>query len=99
MNLGRNDDVHRSYPVLRSERDDEVSCRKKTIVVPLSSMPSSKEIETAVAQLSSEELATFRAWFMHFDATAWDTQFEQDVSVLPPSTVATPPLSRSNQTA
>ena len=43
-------------------------------------MPSSKEIETAVAQLSSEELATFRAWFMDFDATAWDTQFEQDVS-------------------
>ena len=43
-------------------------------------MPSSKEIETAVAQLSSEELATFRAWFMDFDATVWDTQFEQDVS-------------------
>ena len=43
-------------------------------------MPSSKEIETAVAQLSAEELAAFRAWFMEFDAAEWDTQFEQDVS-------------------
>jgi hypothetical protein len=43
-------------------------------------VPSSKEIETAVAQLSAEELAAFRAWFMKFDAEEWDTQFEQDVS-------------------
>ena len=43
-------------------------------------MSGSKEIETAVAQLSAEELAAFRAWFMEFDAAEWDTQFEQDVS-------------------
>ena len=43
-------------------------------------MSGSKEIETAITQLSAEELAAFRAWFMEFDAAEWDTQFEQDVS-------------------
>ena len=43
-------------------------------------MSGSKEIETAVAQLSAEELAAFREWFLEFDAAEWDTQFEQDAS-------------------
>jgi hypothetical protein len=38
------------------------------------------EIEHAVSELSREELSEFRAWFLAFDATAWDRQFEQDVA-------------------
>ena len=34
-----------------------------------------KEIE----QLAPEELTEFREWFLHFDAQAWDHQFEADV--------------------
>lgn len=37
------------------------------------------EIETAVANLSREDLAAFRDWFQEFDAEAWDKQFEEDV--------------------
>jgi hypothetical protein len=39
-----------------------------------------KEIELAVSQLSSEELAEFRNWFAEFDAADWDRQFEADVA-------------------
>lgn len=38
------------------------------------------EIETAVSQLSREELWSFRDWFSTFDAAAWDKQFEQHVA-------------------
>ncbi|NJN87746.1 MAG: hypothetical protein HC881_17380 [Leptolyngbyaceae cyanobacterium SL_7_1] len=38
------------------------------------------EIERAVQQLSSEDLAAFRAWFAEFDAELWDRQFEADVA-------------------
>lgn len=38
------------------------------------------EIEHAVSGLSREELAEFRAWFVAFDAAAWDHQFEQDIA-------------------
>jgi hypothetical protein len=38
-----------------------------------------QEIESAVAGLSAEELTRFRAWFLEFDAVAWDQQFEDDV--------------------
>lgn len=38
------------------------------------------EIEKAVTQLSRHELTSFRDWFSHFDATAWDQQFEDDVN-------------------
>ncbi|NMG07684.1 hypothetical protein DP117_12645 [Brasilonema sp. UFV-L1] len=38
-----------------------------------------QEIERAVTQLSSEELAAFRTWFAKFDAAVWDQQFEADV--------------------
>jgi hypothetical protein len=43
-------------------------------------MSSVKEIETAVARLSREELARFRNWFADFDAEAWDRQFEADAT-------------------
>ncbi len=39
-----------------------------------------KEIESAIAQLSAEELAAFRVWFAEFDATQWDAELEDDVS-------------------
>lgn len=41
-------------------------------------MSSVKEIELAVAKLSREELASFRNWFVDFDAEVWDRQFEAD---------------------
>jgi hypothetical protein len=41
-------------------------------------MSTVREIENAVRGLSPEELAAFRAWFIFFDAEAWDQQFEQD---------------------
>jgi len=43
-------------------------------------MSSVKEIESAVARLSRQELAAFRSWFVDFDAEAWDRQFEADVA-------------------
>jgi hypothetical protein len=43
-------------------------------------MSSVKEIESAVAQLSREELARFRTGFAGFDAEAWDRQFEADAA-------------------
>jgi hypothetical protein len=43
-------------------------------------MSSVKEIESAVAQLSREDLASFRSWFAGFDADAWDRQFEADAT-------------------
>ena len=43
-------------------------------------MSSVKEIESAVARLSREELARFRSWFAEFDADAWDRQFEADAA-------------------
>ncbi|MEH2372371.1 hypothetical protein [Nostoc sp.] len=38
------------------------------------------DIESAVSQLSPEELAAFRVWFAEFDAALWDKQFETDVA-------------------
>jgi len=43
-------------------------------------MSTVEEIESAVRQLPSEELAAFRNWFAEFDAEAWDRQFEADVA-------------------
>jgi hypothetical protein len=37
------------------------------------------DIESAVAGLPPEELSKFRAWFVEFDAEAWDRQFDEDV--------------------
>ena len=38
------------------------------------------EIQDAVRQLSTEELAAFRQWFAEFDASLWDRQLEADVA-------------------
>ncbi|MFN6962258.1 MAG: hypothetical protein ACK4S4_00665 [Pyrinomonadaceae bacterium] len=43
-------------------------------------MSNVKEIESAVRQLSREELNAFRTWFEEFDADAWDRQLEEDVA-------------------
>jgi len=39
-----------------------------------------QEIEQAVSQLPSQELAAFREWFAEFDAAVWDKQFEADIT-------------------
>jgi len=36
-------------------------------------------VEKQVRELSPEELSSFRKWFAHYDAEAWDRQFENDV--------------------
>jgi len=43
-------------------------------------MSTIQEIQTAVSELSPEELSVFRAWFAEFDAKLWDQEFEQDVA-------------------
>lgn len=43
-------------------------------------MSNVKEIESAVQQLSREELSAFREWFAEFDAAVWDHQLEEDIS-------------------
>ena len=40
-------------------------------------MQAVKELQSAVSQLSAEELARFRAWFDEFDAEVWDGRFEE----------------------
>ena len=37
-----------------------------------------QELEKAVAKLSPEELAEFRAWFQQFDMDEWDRQIARD---------------------
>ena len=37
-----------------------------------------EDIEKAVEQLSSEDLAKFRAWFEEFDARVFDSKIERD---------------------
>jgi hypothetical protein len=44
-------------------------------------MSNLQEIETAISQLSADELIAFRAWYAEFDAEIWDQQFEEDVAV------------------
>jgi hypothetical protein len=43
-------------------------------------MMSIHEIETAVKNLSADDLSDFRAWFAEFDADAWNRQFADDVN-------------------
>ena len=43
-------------------------------------MSTIQEIQTAVSELSPEELSAFRAWFAEFDAKVWDQEFEEDVT-------------------
>ena len=44
-------------------------------------MSTIQEIETAVTQLSPEQLADFRAWFTEYDAQKWDAQIAEDATV------------------
>ena len=37
-------------------------------------------LEREVQNLTPEELATFRDWFVEFDWQAWDRQLESDVA-------------------
>lgn len=37
-----------------------------------------EKIEQEVQELSPDELAQFRAWFLEYDWTAWDHQIERD---------------------
>jgi hypothetical protein len=43
-------------------------------------MSTINEIERAITDLSREDLSRFRAWFIEFDARAWDRQIESDVA-------------------
>jgi hypothetical protein len=43
-------------------------------------MSTVQEIESAISQLSAEDLAALRAWFAEFDAQLWDRQLEEDVA-------------------
>jgi hypothetical protein len=43
-------------------------------------MSTLEEIERAVADLSPELLAEFRAWFVEFDNAEWDAQIERDAA-------------------
>lgn len=37
-----------------------------------------QQLETAVAELSSDELARFSQWFERYKSEQWDRQIEQD---------------------
>jgi hypothetical protein len=43
-------------------------------------MKSIETIARAIEQLSPDELAQFRRWFIEFDAAAWDAQIEADAA-------------------
>jgi hypothetical protein len=38
-----------------------------------------EQLEKTVSNLSPKDLAQFRAWFLEFDARAWDEQIETDL--------------------
>jgi len=37
-----------------------------------------EQLERGIENLTPEQLATFRAWFLEFDARVWDQQIEAD---------------------
>lgn len=39
-----------------------------------------REIEQAIAQLTKDQLAEFRAWYEKFDSDVWDRQIEEDIA-------------------
>lgn len=41
-------------------------------------MSTVQDIESAIRQLSEQELAAFREWFAEFEAEQWDRQIERD---------------------
>ncbi len=42
-----------------------------------------KDMECAVSQISPERLAAFSAWFVEFDAAAWNKNIEEDLFTVP----------------
>ena len=38
-----------------------------------------ENIEQEIQDLTPSELATFRRWFLEFDAQVWDGQIEEDI--------------------
>jgi hypothetical protein len=38
-----------------------------------------EQVERQIEKLSAADLATFRAWFLEFDARVWDAQIESDL--------------------
>lgn len=42
-------------------------------------MSEMEQLERTISNLSSEDLAQFRAWFFEFDARVWDAQIESDL--------------------
>lgn len=47
-----------------------------------------EEIENEIRQLTSDELAHLREWFLEFDAEAWDRQIDADVRTGKLNTIA-----------
>jgi len=43
-------------------------------------MSTLQDIEKAVQELSPDQLATFRAWFVEYDHALWDQQLERDIA-------------------
>ena len=43
-------------------------------------MSTLQDIEKAVQELSPDQLATFRAWFVEYDQALWDQQLERDIA-------------------
>ena len=43
-------------------------------------MSTLQDIEKAVQELSPDQLATFRAWFVEYDQALWDKQLERDIA-------------------
>ena len=43
-------------------------------------MSTLQEIEKAVQDLSPDQLAAFRNWFVEYDQALWDEQLERDVA-------------------
>jgi hypothetical protein len=39
-----------------------------------------QDLEQAIRQLSPEDLAAFRAWFIEFDASLWDSKLDSDAA-------------------
>jgi hypothetical protein len=39
-----------------------------------------EQIESEIQQMSADELAAFRTWFVQFDADQWDREFEADAA-------------------
>ena len=61
----------------RSAQDPLDGAGKGCRIRPMSSVD---QAEKAVRELSANQLAEFRRWFLEFDAEVWDAEFEEDAS-------------------